>query len=114
MGTPAYMCPEQFWGQESDHRGDQFSYSVALFEALYGVRPFSGDNVAALSFSVCHGIMRENVNNPRVPDRVRRVIERGLSHNVTKRWPSMSDLLRALVPVRLLRSRFLAWRPSPR
>ena len=42
VGTPAYMAPEQLHDARSDPRGDQFSFCVALFEALHGVRPFVG------------------------------------------------------------------------
>jgi eukaryotic-like serine/threonine-protein kinase len=40
VGTPEYACPEQFRGDEVDHRGDLYSVGVMLFELLTGRRPF--------------------------------------------------------------------------
>jgi len=42
LGTPKYMAPEQEHGLVASDAGDQFSFCVALYEALYGQPPFAG------------------------------------------------------------------------
>src|SRR5262249_40397525 len=39
LGTPEYMAPEQLKGQSADHRTDQYSFCVALYQGLYGELP---------------------------------------------------------------------------
>jgi tetratricopeptide (TPR) repeat protein/predicted Ser/Thr protein kinase len=95
MGTPNYMAPEQFAGHETDARTDQFSFCVALWEALYEQRPFRGATLAELSLAVGEGrlVAPEHTD---VPTRLRSVLERGLSVAPEQRWPTMLELLAEL------------------
>ena len=96
MGTPAYMSPEQHLGHETDARADQFSFCVALYESLYGMRPFAGENLASLAFQVVQGKVREPPRDASAPGSVWRVIQRGLSRRSTERYENMGALLEQL------------------
>ncbi len=96
LGTPAYMAPEQFASKPGDARTDQFSFCVALYESLYGERPFEGKSFMALMASVAKGVVREAPEGTKVPSWVRRVILRGLLPSAVERHPSMTALLDAL------------------
>jgi tetratricopeptide (TPR) repeat protein len=96
LGTPAYMAPEQYAGTPTDARADQFSFCVALYEALYGERPFGGDNLHALMLGVLQGRVREPPAGSSVPGWLRRVVVHGLAHDPAQRWPDMDTLLLAL------------------
>jgi serine/threonine protein kinase len=52
IGSPAYMSPEQIRGRPVDGRSDLFSLAVILYESLTGKRPFTGEDVAAVIYSV--------------------------------------------------------------
>jgi tetratricopeptide (TPR) repeat protein len=110
LGTPAYMAPEQYDGTAIDARADQFGFCVALYEALYGERPFDDDNLHARMIAVAAGHVREPPAGSSVPGWLRRVVLRGLAHDPQQRWPDMDTLLGELRrdPVRLRRRRLLA------
>jgi serine/threonine-protein kinase len=64
VGTPDYICPEQFRGDEVDVRGDLYSVGVMLFELLTGRRPFQGatpaDVVTAHLYTAPPPLARQN------------------------------------------------------
>jgi eukaryotic-like serine/threonine-protein kinase len=96
MGTPTYMSPEQFKGEPATARTDQFSFCVALYEALYRMRPFAGATYAELLVSVTSGALLPAPPDVNVRAWMRRVLLRGLSIDPDKRYASMDELLAAL------------------
>ena len=86
QGTPAYMAPEQRAGAAADARSDQFSYCVALSEALSGRHP------SVLS--------REQKLPARLglDARQRRALERGMRADPQARFSTMAELLREIAP----------------
>ncbi|HET6280391.1 MAG TPA: serine/threonine-protein kinase [Polyangia bacterium] len=96
LGTPAYMAPEQFLGKATDARTDQFSFCVALYEALYGERPFAGNTLFGLTASVVQGNVNPAPAKSQVSPWLRKALLRGLSVKPDQRWPSMNALLAEL------------------
>jgi serine/threonine protein kinase/tetratricopeptide (TPR) repeat protein len=95
-GTPAYMAPEQFLALPNDAATDQFSFCVALYEGLFGQRPFPGRTVQELSANVIAGRLRPAPPAARIPRWLRRVVLRGLRVDGRDRHPSMEALLAEL------------------
>jgi serine/threonine protein kinase len=97
VGTPPYMAPEQWQGHAVDPRTDQFSFCVALWEGIYGKRPFAGETLHELMEAI---VAADPVAPPKVeswvPRRLRALVRRGLSSNPADRFPSMDALLAEL------------------
>jgi hypothetical protein len=108
LGTPAYMAPEQFVVRPTDARTDQFSFCVALYEALYGERPFAGKTFLSLMTSVTMGDVSPPTAGAKVPTWMRRVLLRGLATDPEARFSSMTTLLTALETDPTVRTRRIA------
>jgi predicted Ser/Thr protein kinase len=98
LGTPAYMAPEQWTRGEITAATDQFSFCVALWEALCGERPYYGHSVDELRTRILRGPAKLDCS--RLPRGLRGTLLRGLAPEPARRWPSMDALLAQLERVR--------------
>jgi hypothetical protein len=90
-GTPAYMAPEHWRGQASDVRSDQYSFCLALLEAVEGKRPEEVEDASPSQPPEPVSFRRRTL-----PARLSRVLARGLAVDPAQRWLSMDALLDAL------------------
>lgn len=97
IGTPAYMAPEQYLGEPADARSDQFSFAVALYYAVYGERPFAGEDPQALALSIVRGRLRPVAPRYAVPAWLEQLLERALRVDPAQRFASMDALVAVIV-----------------
>jgi serine/threonine-protein kinase len=95
MGTPFFMAPELLEGQPADVRSDLYAFCVALYHALYGQPPFTGQSLSELLRSRRAGPAAPPARSE-VPGPVARAVLRGLSAAPEERPASMAELLTAL------------------
>ncbi|HEY6887845.1 MAG TPA: serine/threonine-protein kinase [Solirubrobacter sp.] len=94
-GSPAYMAPEQMGGGPIDARTDVFAFSVSVYEAVYGVRPFAGRTLAALDEEIRAGRFSEPSRGGDLPRPVGEAIRAGLRGEPGER-PQLSELVAEL------------------
>lgn len=96
VGTIAYAPPERLLGQIGDERSDQWSFCVALWEALAGVNPFGSCDEETTPAQRYASIQAGLRGEPRGPKHVRRALECGLAISPADRFASVGDLTSAL------------------
>jgi eukaryotic-like serine/threonine-protein kinase len=90
VGTPAYMAPELYAGEAADAETDQFSFGVTLFEALFGTRPFTKEQLTPARAAQAKAKVPDG---SRVPMRIQRAVLRSISINPAERFGSIAALL---------------------
>jgi len=97
MGTPNYISPEQLQGRKVDHRCDLFSLGVMMYEMLVNKRPFTGENLTALIYSIVNKEPeRPSAVDSSIPPLFDRIIEKALKKNPDERFQKASDVSSAL------------------
>ncbi len=91
VGTPAYMAPEQVFGERNlDHRVDIWAIGVILHETLTGHRPIEGENYGQIAKKLLSGpIVTIATRRPDLPEDVIALVDGMLAR---ERADRVSDL----------------------
>ncbi len=109
VGTPFYMAPEQMRSsREVDHRADQYSLGVTMYEVLCGRKPFEADSL----FEVVRKVAQGDFALPRdlvaeIPPGLEAVCLQAMSVNAEHRFKDLREMGRALLPFATDRARIL-------
>jgi response regulator RpfG family c-di-GMP phosphodiesterase/tRNA A-37 threonylcarbamoyl transferase component Bud32 len=96
VGTPHYMAPEQFGGQEATPRTDLYQVGVMLYELLTGTRPFTGNNVEILRRVMNERPANPSTHNPKVTWQLDWVVQKALAKDPADRFGSAREFSDAL------------------
>ena len=98
VGTPTYMRPEQVTGNVTlDGRADIYSLGVILFQMLTGVVPYQGDTpLQVVMKHITEPVPSILRANPQLPPGCETVIRRAMSKDMTRRYGSVTEMVRDL------------------
>ena len=94
-GTPAYMSPEQVWGESHlvDGRSDIFSLGIVFYELLTGVQPFQeSDWPNALDRMIKTDVRPPRQVDDTLPKELERICLKALSRRASDRYTTAKDM----------------------
>ncbi len=92
FGSPMYMSPEQFLGEEITAQSDIYSLGCVLYEMLTGTPPFTDENPVKLVLKQ----ISEPVNLSKVPQSCREIVSRCLHKDRSVRFSSVDYAIQML------------------
>lgn len=97
MGSPGYMSPEQFTGDEPDSRTDLYAVGVIAFELLAGRKPFTGSNVEIMRQVISERPPNPSDFNPLISAQLDWATQKALAKKREDRFQSARDFALAFV-----------------
>jgi serine/threonine protein kinase len=96
-GKLLYMSPEQAWGKPMDRRSDVFSLGIVFYEMVTDQKPFLATSEMSILETVreCRVVPPSQVN-PRVPEKLERVLLKALARDVDERYQDAAEMYRDL------------------
>jgi len=101
VGTPAYMSPEQVYGDKVlDGRSDIYAIGVILYQMLTGEAPYRADTPAKVMMQhVMDPVPNILADKPDLPVACERVIKKAMAKERDERYATASDMARDLTTV---------------
>ncbi|MFW5960402.1 MAG: serine/threonine-protein kinase, partial [Chitinivibrionales bacterium] len=97
VGTLQYLSPEQLQGKQPDVTADIYSLGALLYELLTGTQAFPEENVSKLMvIKLKNKYKKLNEFKLKIPSRLKRVIEKSMHSDKTKRIKSAKEFQREL------------------
>jgi tetratricopeptide (TPR) repeat protein len=110
VGTPRYMAPEQHAGLATDGRSDQYSFCVALYQALYRQEPFPATSLRQIVSMKSEGRVASPPRGVTLPQWLDELVLRGLSPRPDDRYASMDEVVERLTRTpEVVRRRWLGY-----
>ncbi len=97
MGSPGYMSPEQFTGDEPDARTDIYAAGVIAYELLTGRKPFTGSNVEIMRQVISETARNPSEFNPQISAQLDWATHKALAKKREDRFQSARDFALAFV-----------------
>lgn len=97
MGSPGYMSPEQFTGDEPDARSDIYSVGVIAYELLAGRKPFIGSNVEIMRQVIGERPVNPSEHNPLISVQLDWATHKALAKKREDRFQSAREFALAFV-----------------
>ncbi len=93
IGTPSYIAPEALQGKPGDKRSDIFSLGVVLYEILTGQKPFKGESLSSLIYSILNDQPPyPSAVNDKTPALFDRIAAKALMKNPEERYQNAQEM----------------------
>jgi eukaryotic-like serine/threonine-protein kinase len=109
IGSPHYMSPEQIERPRYvDGRADIYSFGICLYEILTCRVPFNGETYGELASNILRGdAFRLEQLRPDLPHGLAEIVQRAFAREAGERFQRIEELVSALAPYSLPRTRRL-------
>jgi serine/threonine-protein kinase len=95
-GTPSYMAPEQAYGEDVDHRADQFSLAATAYELLCGRRALCAGGARGFTSLLYTKIEPVSTVAPEVPRALDAVLSKAMSPEAKCRYADIEAFAAAM------------------